>query len=498
MHTDVCLILEGTYPYVYGGVSSWVNNLITSLPDVSFSIVHLSATGDIIRTPKYKIPSNILEFKEVFVHDFHNEKGKTKGSKGQGWDAIQGLYQQIGNDGTINFQKVYDYVINHKTRRLNTNDMLFSPKSWDMMLKFYNAVAPEVSFVDFYWTMRLIHNPIVNLFNIDMPDSSIYHTICTGYAGILAVLSKLATKRPMVLTEHGIYTHERKIEIASAQWIYSEEQEKAQVTSSLGFFRDLWIKKFEVLSKLTYQYADEIITLFEGNKHMQIEAGAPAEKISIVPNGVVIPDFDRQQELKQKQRFVTVGFAGRIVPIKDVKVLVRAMKIVKDAIPDITVYIMGAWDEDPQYFEECRTLVQMLQLEDQLVFTDNVNVHDYYPLLDVLVLTSVSEAQPLSVLEAMSYGLPVVATNVGSCPELILGRDEADKALGAAGMITNVGSPHETAKAVISILENPEVLKKMSASARQRVEKYYQADVMFDNYRELYNSFAQKKTRRRP
>ena len=65
MKTDVCLILEGTYPFVFGGVSSWIHKLVKSYPDLTFSIVHISSTGDTLKSPKYEIPSNILEFKEV-------------------------------------------------------------------------------------------------------------------------------------------------------------------------------------------------------------------------------------------------------------------------------------------------------------------------------------------------------------------------------------------------------------------------------------------------
>ena len=85
MKTDICLILEGTYPYVHGGVSGWIHNLITTLPDYTFSIVYVSSTGDVIRTPKYEIPPNILEFKEVFIHDFQDDKTKSRGDKEEGW-----------------------------------------------------------------------------------------------------------------------------------------------------------------------------------------------------------------------------------------------------------------------------------------------------------------------------------------------------------------------------------------------------------------------------
>ena len=68
---DVCLILEGTYPYVAGGVSVCVYDLIRNLPHLNFSIIHLAASGDSVKELKYPIPNNIKEFHEIFLFDFN-------------------------------------------------------------------------------------------------------------------------------------------------------------------------------------------------------------------------------------------------------------------------------------------------------------------------------------------------------------------------------------------------------------------------------------------
>ena len=74
---DVCLILEGTYPYIKGGVSECVYNLIKNLPHINFSLVHITPTGDTPREILYPMPPNIKEFKEIFLFDlefFDNKK----------------------------------------------------------------------------------------------------------------------------------------------------------------------------------------------------------------------------------------------------------------------------------------------------------------------------------------------------------------------------------------------------------------------------------------
>lgn len=491
MKTDICLILEGTYPYVSGGVSTWVHSIVSSLPDLTFSIIHISSTGDVIKTPQYEIPNNIIEFKEVFVHDFEDNMDKTNGKKEKAWEVLRQFYADLDRNDFSQLEAFYQFVIDKDTRSLNTHDLMFSKTSWNLTVELYQKISPEVSFVDFYWTMRLIHVPIFNLFNVELPDASVYHTVCTGYAGLLSAIAKLKKKAPVLLTEHGIYTHERRIDISLAKWIYSEDEGTARAVKSLGFFKDIWIKTFEILGKLTYDYADEIVTLFRGNQRMQIEDGADAKKISIIPNGVGFPEDYKRPDTTEKKR-KTVGFVGRIVPIKGIKSFLRAMKIVQEEIPDVEVYLIGPGEENPDYFRECRILVRMLQLENNVVFTGKADVSEYYPLLDVFVLTSISEGQPLSILEAMSYGIPVVSTNVGASEDLIMGRDAEDEKLGEAGVVTNVGSPVETAKAVLEILGDKAKQKKMSEVGTKRVKTHYGKDAMIKGYRDLYESYLTK------
>ena len=486
MKADVCLILEGTYPYVYGGVSSWIHQLVTAFQDITFSIVHLSATGDVMHTSKYDIPPNIIDFKEAFIHDFTDDRSRTHGLKAEGWAALRKYYSALGNNVPAELERFYEMVVDKRTRRLNIHDIMFSRQGWETVVDFYKKVAPKVSFIDFFWTMRLIHIPILNIFNVDLPDASVYHTVCTGYAGLLASIARHSKKAPLILTEHGIYTYERKIDISRSAWIYSEAEKQMRATRTLGFFKDLWINKFEILSRLTYDSADKVITLCEGNRRLQIEGGADPGKCSVVPNGVY---FEAADGLGQRPGTNSIGFAGRVVSIKDVKMLIRAAKIVKEKIGSVKIYIMGERDEEPDYAEECLRLTEMLGLQDNIEFTGVVDLEDYFPLIDVMVLTSISEAQPLSLLEAMSKGIPVVATDVGACREMIMGKDDEDRGIGASGIVTRIGDPHDTANALIRILQDQRLRDDMARAGAERVKRYYTVKEMLQSYREIYGSF---------
>ena len=108
------------------------------------------------------------------------------------------------------------------------------------------------------------------------------------------------------------------------------------------------------------------------------------------------------------------------------------------------------------------------------------------PTLDVCVLSSISEAQPLVILEAGAVGVPIVATDVGSCSELLLGRTLEDKALGPGGLLTPIASPGETAKAILRMVNDPALRKEFGRNLRQRVHTFFDEVDMIRSYDELY------------
>ena len=125
-----------------------------------------------------------------------------------------------------------------------------------------------------------------------------------------------------------------------------------------------------------------------------------------------------------------VGLIGRVVPIKDVKTFLRAMRGVISAMPQAEGWIVGPEEEDPEYVSECRSLMASLGLEGKVHFLGFQRIQDILPKLGLMVLTSISEAQPLVILEAWAAGTPVVSSDVGSCRELIEGGSAEDRDLG--------------------------------------------------------------------
>src|SRR5262249_14211998 len=111
-----------------------------------------------------------------------------------------------------------------------------------------------------------------------------------------------------------------------------------------------------------------------------------------------------------------------------------------------------------------------------------------------VVLTSLSEAQPLVILEAAAVGIPAVATDVGACREMILGRTDEAPALGAAGVVTPLANPAATAQALRWLLIDPQSYEQCSLAAQQRVRQYYNKAELDSAYRRLYQEFLEMPT----
>jgi glycosyltransferase involved in cell wall biosynthesis len=174
-----------------------------------------------------------------------------------------------------------------------------------------------------------------------------------------------------------------------------------------------------------------------------------------------------------------------VVPIKDIKTFIRAMLTVVRRMPDAQAWIAGPEDEDESYANECRALVDSLGLQDKVKFLGFQKIDQLLPKCGVLVLSSISEALPLVVLEGFAAGVPSVTTDVGSCRQLIYGLEGEDAALGAAGRVVQIADPRALAEAALELLDDANWYAAQQAGIA-RVERYYTQEQMVGAYRELF------------
>ena len=162
------------------------------------------------------------------------------------------------------------------------------------------------------------------------------------------------------------------------------------------------------------------------------------------------------------------------------------MRTVINRMPEAEGWIAGPEDEDKAYAEECHRLVDGLGLQGKVRFLGFQKLTDLLPKVGLVVLSSISEALPLVLLEGYAAGVPGVSTDVGSCRQLIYGLDDEDQALGASGRVVSIADPQALADAAIELLSDAGKWHSASVAGMKRVEKYYSQDRMFGSYREVY------------
>jgi glycosyltransferase involved in cell wall biosynthesis len=495
---DICLVLEGTYPYVRGGVSTWVHQLLEMYPQWKFSLFYLGAQRDPANKPKYVMPPNVVQLVEVYLFDeTTKEAGSAKPNPAR-WRPIYENLRRLGvraPKGDLHDLHVLRSVLESIGSEANVSFEAFwhHPETWSVVRELYERYAAEDSFLDFYWTLRFLIQPLWRLARAipQLPVARVYHTACTGYAGLAAALAADRFKSPLILTEHGIYLRERIADICRSRWIPDQRYQYPGLNDPLGTLRRLWIGFFDVAGRMSYAQSSTIISLFEKNARAQERFGANPDRLAVIPNGIRTEALDPLYTLRQERRSAepdskVVGFLGRVVSIKDVKTLLRTTARVLSLLPETKFLIAGPADEEPEYYRECLDLAEQLHLGEKVKFLGSQQLADFLPTIDIMILTSFSEGLPFVILEALAAAIPVVSTDVGACSELINGSSEEKPSLGPAGLVAPVGNVEELAAHVIRILSNQELLNTMGEAGMSRVTKYYHEDSIKEQYAELY------------
>lgn len=491
---DVCLVVEGCYPFITGGVSSWLDWLIRSQPDLTFGVVAITA-DEKPREIKFELPGN-LKFLQLVPLSVVSRKPPLRAPALPRESLARDLRRVLTESNTVSFERLVHLSeqpcqrgfgpFRRKAAPPERSDLLDSATAWDVMVSCYDAIAPEASFVDFFWAWRTLLGGFFSVLTAPVPAARSYHAISTGYAGLYGAIAAKKTGRPFLITEHGIYTNERRIDLIMADWITDVVDRGLRGRDGRTDVRDFWIETFSAYARIAYASADRITTLYGENQLFQRALGATDDKLAVIPNGIDLARFDRIKPASDPRR-PCVALIGRVVPIKDIEAFILAVGRVRRRHPDVEVLIMGPTSEDPAYFEVCKQKVDDLGLRNTIRFTGKVNIMDYLGRIDVMVLTSISEAQPLVLLEAGAASIPCVVTDVGSCREIIEGAPDEAPNLGLGGRVVPPMEPKAVARAIGELLQDDQLRKSCGQVLRRRVETYFTSEVSSRRYADLYS-----------
>ncbi len=465
----ICLVAEGCYPYVVGGVSSWMHHLIQAFPDQEFIILTIVANRSWSGKFVYDLPENVTEIHELYLEDYDWGR-RTKRIKSMRKKEYQAFRSLLLNQ-RVDWETLFELF---QKKSLSVDNLLMSVDFLNAVTDCYNLNYSQIVFSDFLWMLRSIYLPMFHTLKMQLPKADLYHCTATGYAGILGSMAKHFFGARMLISEHGIYTREREEELIKAKWVQ-------------GIYKDIWIEQFRKMSNLAYERADLVTSLYEHARELEVELGCPYEKTMITPNGIPVERFQGLPgKDEEDEDWVYIGAIVRVTPIKDIKTLIHAFSFAKETEPSLKLWIMGPWEEDEEYAGECFELVESEEIPD-IEFTGRINVRDYLGKMDLTILTSISEGQPLTILDSFAAHKPVIATDVGNCRGLIMGENDE---FGTAGIITHIMNVEEIARAMVSMARNKAMRLQMGENGYQRVLARYEYRYMIDTYRSIYKDFA--------
>jgi glycosyltransferase involved in cell wall biosynthesis len=198
--------------------------------------------------------------------------------------------------------------------------------------------------------------------------------------------------------------------------------------------------------------------------------GVRPDQIITIPNGVVLPDYTADTAPIPK----VIGSLGRLVEAKDYPSLFKAVKILEQNGYDLQLQIAG---EGPLK-NTLQESIYDLRMNEKIKLVGFQKPESFLKKIDIFALPSIREGMPGALLEAMSHGIPVVATTAGGILEVIQN--------GKDGLLSEPQQPHAMAKNIQLMIENMQLRKQLALNAREKIIEKYTIDKIANQYGELY------------
>ena len=293
----VCIVAEGCYPYVIGGVSSWIHSLIKSFPNVEFILLTIVANRSVRGKFVYEFPENITEVHELYLDDYDwSVRKKNRKRLKLNHKEYQALRSLILNQD-VHWKTLFQLF---QKKDLSIDKFLMGEDFFRAASDCYNLQFSQIVFSDFLWTLRSIYLPLCFTLKMDIPKADLYHCVSTGYAGVLGSMAKERFGCRLLISEHGIYTREREEELIKAKWVQ-------------GIYKNIWIEQFRKMSKLAYEKADLVTSLYEHARELQVELGCPVEKTLVTPNGINVERLnDLPEKTEDEKDIINIGASRRL------------------------------------------------------------------------------------------------------------------------------------------------------------------------------------------
>jgi polysaccharide biosynthesis protein PelF len=468
----VLLITEGTYPYAVGGVSSWCHAVLTGLSETDWDVLPILA-GRKHQRPTVKLPPNtrLLPSIDLWSEGHAPRRLHARRTSDYGSLPAQLLRGLMPWEGDL--EGLTAALVRCRRNPESIRPEFRGRESWETFISeleqllmdshrdsapapIYDAIEAARLYQALYWVARTAAVPT--------PPCDVLHVTAAGWSGIPAIIHKALYGTPILLTEHGVYVREA----------YLASVREAAARPGHGHISP---RLALGMTRAVYAAADVIAPVTEANADWERGLGVDPAKIRVIPNGIEPPkDYTAPPNIKK------VIAMGRLDPLKDVQTMLLVASEVTRRMPDAKFDCYGPPTLGQEmYADACSVMHHQLGLENHFRFMGGTR--DPYTAIrsgDLVLMTSISEAMPMTLLEAMGQARPIVATSVGGVPSVIRG----------CGLVAPPGDIHELATAVVTLLSNPALGARLGRRGYERVHRKYTLSRCLGAYDELIRELA--------
>jgi len=462
-------VTEGTYPYEFGGVSVWCDQLIRALPGHTFHVVALVATGTERRA--WPMPGNVASVRAVPVWPPAPPATRRRRRGSREFRTILAELLDVLLDPSAaapdRLGAVLRALVRHGQRESLTAEFTTEEAVRVLDDAWHEgdpgpdgATVPTVH--DALVALELLEHALRPL--VDPPvRADLAHASTSGLGLLPALASKWLHGTPLVVSEHGVYLREQYLHARNGAYRWP--------------VRALYLAFLRRLCALGYREAAVITSCNVYNRRWQERLGADPSVVRTVYNGVNPADFPALDSEPDEPSIVWVG---RVDPIKDIATLLRSFALVRREIPDARLRMYGSPPPGREdYLDYCRHLANDLGAGSAATFEGRApTLREAYGSGHIVVLCSVSEGLPYTLIEAMTSGRACVATDVGGVGET----------LGETGLLVPPRDPAALARACLALLRDPARRRRLAAAARRRALDLFTVEKTITAFGQIYRS----------
>ena len=503
---DVAIVMESTYPYLKGGVSAVVHDIITGNPDLTFGIIHITWDSHAPLKDLYGMPDNVAwvrvlylsmeEHQEDFLRARPRDLRMNRRQRRELSRRILGAMLSLAQDGQT--EPLWDLISEglSASRRYPVWAILGTRE----FMEAYHDMMPDLgmSMTDVFWCLRDFFSLAYAVLAEPVPRAQVYHAHTTGYAMLLGVNAAREHGTKVLLTEHNLYVRdtvntllERRLDLN----IRLTDYRTFDVTGRERMWMAWWLE----MGRLCYPYAYASTYLYPRAITEANELGGDAGRAIVIPNGIVTSEFDASyaarlaaiEEIKKEgtdKHLWKLVYIARVVPIKGLLDMIDSVRLMVDRGLNIHLDVCGPTEHMPSYFEQCLTRIVEQGLESVITIRGTVKVRELLPEFDLFVLPSYNEGLPVVSLETMGAGIPTVSTDVGAVRSVVEDMIVTDdgQTWDPCGIIIEPGDPTVMADKVQEVISDVDLYERLSLNARGRVEAAYDLVKVNASYNKIY------------